>query len=117
MYSVIQFTLGVLPHGPVVWLSLVILRIRFAGGAGYGVVNHLVMVRIACISAVGLSVECTLQKVTLDSVGEVHYQAVGQSGNFTVAQVALVRARIFLSLMLGIFFLLRHERCAGGPVT
>ena len=62
------------------------------------------------ISAVGLSVECTLQKVTLDSVGEVHYQAVGQSGNFTVAQVALVRARIFLSLMFGFFFYLRYAR-------
>ena len=71
------------------------------------------------ISAVGLSVECTLQKVTLDSVGEVHYQAVGQSGNFTVAQVALVRARIFLALMFGFFFLpsVRQERGAGGSVT
>ena len=59
------------------------------------------------ISAVGLSVECTLQKVTLDSVGEVYYQAVGQSGNFTVAQVALVRARISV----------RQERGAGGSVT
>ena len=63
------------------------------------------------ISAVGLSVECTLQKVTLDSVGEVTYQAVGQSGNFTVAQVALVRARIFLALMFGGFsFYLRYVR-------
>ena len=62
------------------------------------------------ISAVGLSVECTLQKVTLDSVGEVTYQAVGQSGNFTVAQVASVRARIFLALMFGGFFCLRYVR-------
>ena len=63
------------------------------------------------ISAVGLSVECTLQKVTLDSVGEVTYQTVGQSGNFTVAQVAFVRARIFLALMFGGFsFYLRYVR-------
>ena len=46
------------------------------------------------ISAVGLSVECTLQKVTLDSV-------------------------VFLALMFGGFFLpsVRQERGAGGSVT
>ena len=58
--------------------------------------------------------------------GALSLQAVGQSGNFTTAQVALVRARIFLALLFGIFFLLRkgeylpsvrQKRRADGSVT
>jgi hypothetical protein len=58
--------------------------------------------------------------------GALSLQAVGQSGSFTVAQVALVRARIFLALLFGIFFLLRkgeylpsvrQKRRADGLVT
>jgi len=49
VYLVIPLTWGILSPGPLVWLTLVRRRIRLAGGAGYDVVNSLVMIRIACI--------------------------------------------------------------------